>query len=71
MVYRKMVVPFLAAAMLVMVGAVGCEKQGPAEEAGEKLDNALQDGKDGAKDVGEKMGDALEDAGDKMEDAAH
>ena len=50
------------AAAIVMsfaIGALsGCEK-GPAEKAGEKIDNA-------AKKVGEKV----EDAGDKIKDAA-
>ena len=49
------------AAVIVMsfaIGALaGCDK-GPAEKAGEKIDNA-------AKKVGEKM----EDAGDKVKDA--
>ena len=49
------------AAAIVMsfaIGALaGCEK-GPAEKAGEKIDNA-------AKNVGEK----LQDAGDKVKDA--
>ena len=39
---------------------LGCEKDGPAEEAGEAMDNA-----------GEKMGDKMEEAGDKMHDATH
>jgi hyperosmotically inducible protein len=49
------------AAVIAMSFAIGglaaCEK-GPAERAGEKIDNA-------AKSVGEKM----EDAGDKLKDA--
>lgn len=36
----------------------GCEEKGPAEKAGEKVDDAL-----------EKAGDKIEDAGDKVEDA--
>lgn len=36
----------------------GCEKKGPAEKAGEKVDDAL-----------EEAGDKIEDAGDKVEDA--
>jgi hypothetical protein len=44
---------------LLTVLGVGCEKEGPAEEAGEAMDNAT-----------ENAGDAMEDAGDKAEDAA-
>ena len=39
-------------------GLVACEEQGPAEEAGEAVDNAVDD-----------AGDAVEDAGDAAEDA--
>jgi len=43
---------------LLAVLGVGCEKEGPAEEAGEAMDNAT-----------ENAGDAMEEAGDKAEDA--
>jgi hypothetical protein len=35
----------------------GCERQGPAEEAGENIDEAV-----------EETGDAMEDAGDETEE---
>ncbi|NEZ03118.1 hypothetical protein G4Y73_03010 [Wenzhouxiangella sp. XN201] len=35
----------------------GCEDQGPAEEAGEEIDEAIDD-----------TGDAIEDAGDDIDD---
>ena len=41
-------------------GLVGCEKKGPAEQAGEKLDDAVDD-----------AGDAAEDAADAVEDAVN
>jgi hypothetical protein len=37
----------------------GCEKQGPAEKAGESLDNAV-----------ESAGEKVEEAGDAIQDAA-
>ncbi|WP_376692444.1 hypothetical protein [Wenzhouxiangella sp. EGI_FJ10409] len=37
----------------------GCEDQGPAEKAGEEIDEAIDD-----------AGDAIEDAGDDVEDEA-
>ena len=37
----------------------GCDDQGPAEEAGEKVDETVED-----------AGEALEDAGEEAEDAA-
>ncbi len=41
-----------------VAGLAACEK-GPAERAGEKIDNAAK-----------KVGDKVEDAGDKIKDAA-
>lgn len=48
---------------VLMIGAyltafTGCEREGPAERAGEKIDEA-----------GEKAGEALEEAGEKARDA--
>jgi len=53
--------------------AVGCggskpEPQGPAEKAGEAVDDAATDVKDEAKDAAEETGDAAEKAGDKVEE---
>lgn len=45
-------------ALGVAFGVAGCEEKGPMEEAGERMDDALDD-----------AGDAIEDAGDKVEDA--
>ena len=48
----------LASLLAGTFALTACEKEGPAEKAGKKLDNAA-----------EKAGDAIEDAGDKVEDA--
>lgn len=40
------------------VTLVGCEEEGPLEEAGEQMDDAM-----------DEAGDAIEDAGDEVEDA--
>ena len=39
----------------------GCEKEGPAESAGETLDNAAQKMQEKGKDLGNKIEDACED----------
>ncbi len=39
---------------------IGCEQQGPAERAGEKVDKSM-----------EKTGDNIERAGEKVQDAAN
>ncbi len=52
----------IAAAIVLIFAVAGltaCEKKGPAERAGESIDNAAK-----------KVGDKMEDAGDKIKDAA-
>ena len=46
-------------ASALLVALPGCEKQGPAEQAGESIDNAI-----------EKTGDQIEKAGDAIKDTA-
>ena len=48
----------VVAAMLFGLALVGCEKAGPAEQAGKAVDNAV-----------EKAGKQMEKAGDAVEDA--
>lgn len=64
----------------------GCEQEGPAEKAGERIDEAVEQTRDAIDDAGqqgtmermgekldqgmEEAGEAVEDAGDEMEDAA-
>lgn len=47
----------------------GCEQKGPAEEAGEKIDQTMDSMKDKAEDAGDTAMDKLEEAGDKVEEA--
>lgn len=55
----KTIKPLLLISLFAaLFSLAACEKDGPAERAGEKIDNAV----DGT-------GDALEDAGDDIEDA--
>ena len=51
----------LMVAVVLTLGVVSCERQGPAERAGEKVDHAVDTIKNGGK----------EPASDKLEDAAH
>ncbi len=43
----------------LLVALSGCEQKGPAEQAGEKIDNAT-----------EQAGEKIEDAGEAVQDAA-
>ncbi|WP_017940500.1 MULTISPECIES: hypothetical protein [unclassified Thioalkalivibrio] len=50
----------LVLALMMALGSAtlaGCDNQGPAEEAGENIDDAM-----------DEAGDAMEDAGDEVED---
>jgi len=49
--------------MLLVVGLAACDKPGPAESAGKKIDQTTEK-------AGKKIDDAAEKAGDKIEDAA-
>ncbi|HYN54113.1 MAG TPA: hypothetical protein VES38_05360 [Methylotenera sp.] len=63
---EKLSLPVLVT--LIIIGLAACEKQGPAERAGEKMDNAAEKMGDKIEDATDKAGDKLEDAGDKIED---
>lgn len=57
------------AVLLAVFGAtsflVGCDSNdGPVEKAGERLDDAYKDTKDGVKDAADDAGDAIQDATD-------
>ena len=54
-------------AILLAFGLTACEK-GPAEKAGEKIDNAAERVGDKIEDATDKAGDKMEEAGDKIED---
>ncbi|WP_020167570.1 MULTISPECIES: hypothetical protein [Methylotenera] len=56
-----------ALALLFAVGLTACEK-GPAEKAGEKMDNAAETAGDKIENATDKAGEKLEEAGDKIED---
>lgn len=56
-----------ALALLFAIGLSACEK-GPAEAAGERMDNAAETAGDKIEDATDNAGDKLEAAGDKIED---
>ncbi len=57
----------LVLTLLMTIGLAACEK-GPAETAGEKIDNAAENLGDKVEDATDNAGDKLEEAGDKIED---
>lgn len=56
---------FLAVMLIAGFGVAACEQEGPAENLGEQVDDALDEAGDRAEDVG----DEIEDAADEVEDA--
>ena len=59
-------IPALVLAVLLL-GA--CEKEGPAEQAGEKIDQTAQEAKEAASGAMEEVGEKVEEAGDKVHSA--
>lgn len=59
--------PIVALTLLMTIGLASCEK-GPAEKAGERMDNAAENAGDKIEDATDNAGDKLEEAGDKIED---
>lgn len=58
-----------ALATFIILGLTACEKKGPAEQAGENIDNATENLGDKIEDATDNAGDKLETAGDKVENA--
>ena len=57
--------PALALILFAAIFAYGCEKKGPAEKAGEKIDHAYSEALEKAEEAGEK----IEEAGERIEEA--
>ena len=60
-----------AAAFAALLLLAGCseEEQGPAEKAGEQIDETTEEMKDSAAEAAEETGDAVEEAADQVEEA--
>ncbi|MER2512050.1 hypothetical protein [Nitrosomonas ureae] len=53
----------LLSSSLILAGCA--EQQGPAEQAGEKIDRGIENSKDATSDAIENAGDKIEDATDR------
>jgi uncharacterized protein YjbJ (UPF0337 family) len=62
--------PIILASVLSAMPMLACHHdepaKGPAEKAGESIDNAAEKTEEGAEKATEKTGDAIGDAGDKV-----
>lgn len=64
----KTLLTILMAGTLLFLAA--CD-DGPAENAGENIDNAINKASDSIGDAVDNTGDALEEAGDEIQDATN
>ena len=58
-VAKKLAIALLMA--LMAGGLIACDDQGPAEEAGENIDESTEDAGESMEELGEDMEDAAED----------
>jgi hyperosmotically inducible protein len=65
LIFKKMIVLISLLAFLG-IGALGCEQKGPAEKAGEKVDEAAEQAGEKMEEAGEKAGELMEEGGEKM-----
>jgi hypothetical protein len=49
---------------------VACEREGPLERAGEEIDEAIDDARNGGETVGNQIDDAIDDVREGVNDAA-
>jgi ABC-type enterochelin transport system substrate-binding protein len=61
---RKFNTATLISIIAVVFTLFGCEKEGPAEQAGENIDEAVQEMQEKAQDTGQKAMDKMESAAD-------
>ena len=57
----------LALATFMAIGLTACDRQGPAERAGENIDNSAEKMGDKIEDATDNASDKVESAGDKIE----
>lgn len=66
MAYKKLLSAIWIA--LMVIGVAACDKKGPAERAGERIDNATERAGDKIEDAGDKAAEKMDHAADKIED---
>jgi hyperosmotically inducible periplasmic protein len=67
LIIKKMIVLISLLAFLG-IGTLGCEQKGPAEKAGEKVDEAAEQAGEKMEEAGEKAGELMEEGGEKLEE---
>lgn len=54
-----------------LIALAGCDQKGPAERAGETIDESMGEMSDSMKQAGEELDEAAEEAKNSMEEAAN
>ena len=53
----------------LVLSLAGCEEKGPAERAGERMDEAIEDVQDSTEDMRDEAGEALDEAQREFDEA--
>jgi len=56
------------ALLALLLALTACEKQGPLQRAGEEIDEAVEDVKNGGETTGNKIDDAIDEVVDAADD---
>ena len=64
--YRSFLIAIAAAALALMVG---CDSKGPAEKAGEQIDEAVEQAQEDLEKTSEAAGEAVEEVGEKIQES--
>ncbi len=59
----------LAVLLMTLPLYVACERQGPLERAGEEIDEAFEDARNGGETLGNQVDDAIDDVREGIDDA--
>lgn len=59
----------LGLVLCMIIALPACEEQGPAEKAGEQIDEAAEEAKEKLSEVGEDVQEAVKEGGEKLEEA--
>lgn len=66
-ILKKIMLVFFSC--MIVVSFAACKKEGPAERAGQKIDETVEKAGEKTKEAVEKAGDKIEEAGDKVKES--
>jgi hypothetical protein len=66
-ILKKIILVFFSC--MIVVSFAACKKEGPAERAGQKIDETVEKAGEKTKEAVEKAGDKIEEAGDKVKES--